>query len=111
MFYNTPFFGFPNAYLHPYYKASNLHSSKNNLSNSNSINNNYNLGQKNSSASLNFKEAEEVHNSSYEDNYFNFLGLNLQSDDLLILGLLFFLYKEGCDDIYLYIALFLLLLS
>ena len=62
--------------------------------------------------SFSSKESEEVQNrSSFNNNYFNFLGLNLESDDLLILGILFFLYKEGCDDIYLYIALFLLLIS
>ena len=39
------------------------------------------------------------------------LGVNLEFDDLLILGLLLFLFAEGVDDEILYIILFMLLLS
>lgn len=35
----------------------------------------------------------------------------LQSDDLLIIIILFFLYTQQIDDIYLYIALFMLLIN
>lgn len=106
--YNNPFFGFPNYYWHPYYKNINIHKTQNYSNNIPNYACNYN--KKTSSDS--FNEPEEVKNSSdFDNNIFNFLGLNLQSDDLLILVLLFFLYKEGCDDIYLYIALFLLLLN
>ena len=105
-FYNS-FFGFPNNYWHPYYKKTNLH----NFQNSTNANNNYFYNYKKTSSDS-FNESEEVNNScNYENNFFNFLGLNLQPDDILILALLFFLYKEDCDDIYLYIALLLLLLS
>ena len=45
------------------------------------------------------------------DDTFDFFGLKLHSDDLLIIGLLFFLYKEDVKDPYLYISLILLLLS
>lgn len=45
------------------------------------------------------------------DQYFEIFGLKLYFDDLLILILLFFLYKEDVKDNYLYIVLFLLLLS
>ena len=38
-----------------------------------------------------------------------FSFLDLEFDDLLILGILFFLYMEKCDDLLLYGALFLLL--
>ena len=41
----------------------------------------------------------------------NFLGFSLAFDDLLILAILFFLYKEKNEDPYLYIALILLLLN
>lgn len=41
------------------------------------------------------------------DKIFSFLDLEL--DDLLILGILFFLYMEKCDDLLLYGVLFLLL--
>lgn len=42
---------------------------------------------------------------------FNFLGFKLHLDDLIILGLLLFLYEEQVTDMYLYVALILLLLS
>lgn len=42
---------------------------------------------------------------------FEIFGISLEFDDLLILGLLFFLYIEEVDDYGLYIALILLLLS
>ena len=43
--------------------------------------------------------------------HFNLFGFKLNSDDMLILLLLFVLYLEGNNDIYLYIALFLLLIN
>ena len=46
-----------------------------------------------------------------EDNFFDFFGLKLYSDDLLLIGLLFFLYQEEVKDTYLYMALIMLLLS
>lgn len=42
---------------------------------------------------------------------FEILGIQLYLDDIIILGLLFFLYQEGVQDEMLYIALILLLLS
>lgn len=42
---------------------------------------------------------------------FEIFGLKLYFDDILLISLLFFLYSEGVDDINLYIALILLLLS
>lgn len=37
--------------------------------------------------------------------------INIELDDLIILGVLFLLYTEKCDDLYLYIVLFMLLLD
>ena len=42
---------------------------------------------------------------------FEFMGIKLYSDDILILLLLFFLYSEKVDDQWLYITLIMLLLS
>ena len=42
---------------------------------------------------------------------FNIFGINLFLDDLIILGILFFLYQENVKDEMLYIILFLLLFS
>lgn len=46
-----------------------------------------------------------------EEPIFEILGIKLYLDDIIILGLLFFLYQEGVQDEMLFIALILLLLS
>ncbi len=46
-----------------------------------------------------------------EEPIFEVLGIQLYLDDIIILGLLFFLYQENVQDEMLYIALILLLLS
>ena len=43
--------------------------------------------------------------------YIDIFGIKLAQDDLLLIGLLFFLYQEEVDDTSLFIALILLLLS
>lgn len=48
---------------------------------------------------------------SEDESYFDLFGLKLYNDDLLLIGLIFFLYKEDVKDQYLFIALILLLLS
>lgn len=47
----------------------------------------------------------------FNNNFFEIFGLKLAFDDLLIIAMLFFLYKEEVNDTYLYIALILLLLT
>ena len=46
-----------------------------------------------------------------EDILFEIFGLKLFYDDILLICLIFFLYQEGVEDQYLFIALVLLLLS
>lgn len=46
-----------------------------------------------------------------EEPIFEIFGIQLYLDDIIILGLLFFLYQEGVQDEMLYIALILLLVS
>lgn len=46
-----------------------------------------------------------------EEPIFEILGIQLYLDDIIILGLLFFLYQEGVQDEMLFIALILLLLG
>lgn len=48
---------------------------------------------------------------SEDENFFDLLGIKLYNDDLLLIGLIFFLYKEDVKDQYLFFALILLLLS
>lgn len=50
-------------------------------------------------------------NADLNPHFFNILGITLQSDDILILFLLFFLYNEGVEDDILYIILILLLIG
>ena len=105
MMYNYPFFGFP-SYRSRYYK------NNYNKYNPNVGLNNHNNQQKTTFSNSNI-ESEKVAPcdvSFYKDDCFDFFGLKLHFDDILIIALLFFLYKEEIDDVYLFIALFLLLL-
>lgn len=54
-------------------------------------------------------ESSTISNSN--DEIFHFFGFSFAFDDLLIIALLFFLYKEDVKDSYLYIALISLLFS
>lgn len=49
--------------------------------------------------------------SNNDDNIFEIFGIKLHSDDILLICLIFFLFKEGVKDEYLFISLILLLLS
>ena len=46
-----------------------------------------------------------------EEELFNLFGIKLYHDDILLIGLIFFLYQEEVKDQYLFFALILLLLS
>lgn len=49
--------------------------------------------------------------SKSENSLFEFFGIKLYFDDILLICLIFFLYNEGVKDEYLFIVLVLLLLS
>ena len=59
----------------------------------------------------NIKSNKKLKDEKLEDTYFEILGIKLYYDDILLLCLIFFLYKEGVQDEYLFIALIMLLLS
>ena len=92
-----------------------------NINKSNFNNNNDNKNNNNTTYNQNKKHNDSKNNLSFinidksadidEENFFDFFGIKLSFDDLLILALLFFLYKEETKDPYLYISLILLLLS
>lgn len=46
-----------------------------------------------------------------DDKCFEFFGINLYFDDILLICLLLFLYNEGVKDQFLFISLIMLLLS
>ena len=58
-----------------------------------------------------FEEKKEETRQNRESPIFEIFGISLYFDDILIICLLFFLFQEGVDDEWLYIALILLLLS
>lgn len=49
--------------------------------------------------------------SKDDDSIFEIFGIKLYFDDILLICLIFFLYNEGVQDQYLFVALILLLLS
>ena len=66
---------------------------------------------KNPQANVDNCNSNVTNNDEDEENFFEILGIKLYSDDILLLCLIFFLYKEGVQDEYLFIALIMLLLS
>ncbi len=138
MMYNYPFFSFPHFRRYPsYYPAQYpyvrqpLAQQKQESLNYNSKSEpyrNYEVGQAKNSNSSNGQKANSsfkkspsgfsflsnlLHQEDRSDDeeYFDLFGLKLYNDDLLLIGLIFFLYKEDVKDQYLFFALILLLLS
>ena len=134
--FRFPYWGYP--YYYNYYsrysnnnhsttdsfgKSSNLNKNKKNANNENQkINNIQNKStlnlQANKNTSITTKKniSSNTSNSRYSLNnedspIFEILGIKLYSDDIIILCLLFFLYKEKVHDEILYIILFLLLFA
>ena len=111
-----PFFGFPYQYPYNSYYRKGMNTD--------------NLGNNSESTNSNCKTSSETNNrndktSKYRQPFsFNFdgfsdnskpiaelLGINLYIDDIIILCLLFILYKEEVKDAMLFICLLLLLIS
>lgn len=109
---NLPFFShfFPNYYARYPYRPNNYHrknmNNTNTFSNSKSYSNNSNTYHKTNEV----KPSHEP-SSQNDDTLFEIFGIKLHQDDLLLIGLIFFLYTEGVKDEFLFIALILLLLS
>ena len=96
--FRFPFYGYP--YSYPYYKYYNNIQTPH-IQQKNSITNSFKISNTiNSRFSLDSEEA-----------IFEIFGIKLYLDDLIILGLLFFLYQQNVNDEILYIILLLLLFS
>lgn len=54
---------------------------------------------------------QNIFSSNFDEPIFEMLGIKLYLDDLIIIGLLFFLYNEGVKDELLFLSLIFLLLS
>ena len=131
MIYNYPFFRFPyfKKYHTNYYNtvSSNINnyrysdyiSSRNPSSNKSTTINNITSNEQEKKASTrnypsgfsflyNFLHQEDRN----EDEWcLDFLGIKLYYDDILLISLIYFLYKEEVKDHYLFVSLILLLLS
>ncbi|MBR3002501.1 MAG: hypothetical protein IKF38_02920 [Clostridia bacterium] len=59
----------------------------------------------------NLEDTKKPNNLKDENSFFELFGLKLYLDDILLIGLLFFLYQEKVKDDELFISLILLLLS
>lgn len=103
--FRFPFYGYP--YNYPYYRYYNTY-------NINNIQQSKNKKEEKDSIT-NSNEVSNTTNSRFnfntEPNIFEIFGIKLYLDDLIILGILFFLYEQNVKDEMLYIILFLLLLS
>lgn len=123
MMYNYPFFSFPHFRRYSSYQYnpySYVNSSKgfdkpirddfkNNVSNRNSQKNVKHLDEK---TYLNFSIPFLKPVGGNEDEpFFELFGIKLYYDDILLICLMFFLYKEDVKDQYLFFSLILLLLS
>lgn len=124
---NFPFFSFPyNRYYYNYYNQNNNYNNKNtnkqNIKSSKIVEdtglseeNKHHKEKKISSTRykflpINFKNPF-LQDTNLEEPILEILGINLYLDDIIILGLLFFLYKENVQDEMLFLCLILLLLS
>ena len=129
MMYSYPFFSFPYFRRYTtspaiYYNRDSLATSKIKgypLEFSRGYSKNYNSSAKpkdnkktTAKTSYGFNFLDNFFNQSdraEDESYFDLFGLKLYNDDLLLIGMIFFLYKEDVKDQYLFIALILLLLS
>lgn len=127
--FRFPYFGFPFQY--PYYRYYNQNKHTNNIENVSNNNSNEtsltindidekeNTEENTSSVRSNRSYSNNIFPFSFDLNGFsnssnpiiNILGMELYLDDIIILCLLFILYKEDVKDEMLFIALILLLLN
>lgn len=121
---NFPFFRFPyRNYYMPYYSQYNYRRFKDYPNFQNENNKTYHNDDIKDTRNIEHKKTSSKSNSFANINLSNLfssnlnepileiLGINLYLDDIIILGLLFFLYTEGVQDEILFITLILLLLS
>ena len=105
--FRFPYYGYPYNY-YKYY---------NQFDNSNFSNKDYekdNIKQEKSSitnSDLISKTTDSKRSSNSEQAIFEIFGIKLYIDDLIILGVIYFLYQQKVHDEMLYIILFLLLFS
>jgi len=102
MMYQYPFFGFPRRYYY-YPRVPSSPNVPNNIANKKT--------KELPKTPLPFPKKDVAFENKSNDVLFEILGIKLYFDDILLICLIFFLYNEGVQDEYLFIALVLLLLS
>lgn len=113
-YFKNPFFNYyRNPYYYNNYNYGNI--SSDNLYNSNNLSQKNNIKSKITSSDDNENNKTERNEKNNPDNssefIFEIFGIKLEFDDILLICLIFFLYKEEVHDTYLFIALILLLIS
>ena len=103
--FNLPYFGYP--FHNPYY--SNFNNMPNNFKDQHQTMKHFENTNTNEFSSHNNEKKEPPSNGASP--VFEIFGIKLFLDDLIILGILFFLYQQNVKDEMLYIILFLLLFS
>lgn len=104
--YYNPTINYSKYNYYPYYNR------KKNLPKNEYLNNNPNCTSKNNMQNLMPAPCDESSKHEKKSNViFEIFGIKLYYDDILLLSLILFLYKEGVKDQYLFISLILLLLS
>ena len=99
---------YSSQYYHPHTTNNDNHK-PDNFKNINKNSNNYNNDNNNEfSKNTRNKNSESLYNPN---DYFEILGIKFHYDDILLICLIFFLYKEGVKDESLFVGLILLLLS
>lgn len=112
MMYNFPFYPpFPHRRYSYYPHNNTVGSVPFSNSSSQKAKNNYSNHHNNNSNNKTYEPTGLKETSEDNENIFEIFGLKLHSDDILLICLIFFLFKEGVQDEYLFIALILLLLS
>ena len=107
--FRFPYFGFP--YSYSYYNYPNKLYNTNILKEQKNTGINDSIESNNTSTSSNISNGNRDSKSDSDQAIFEILGIKLYLDDIIILCILFFLYKEDVKDEMLYIILFLLLFS
>lgn len=98
------YYNYPPYYSPPLRSYANMHTR-----NANRTNTGINISKSNNHPPQEEKTHKEK--EAYEEPLFEIFGIKLYFDDILLICLIFFLYNEGVQDQYLFIALILLLLS
>lgn len=105
--FKFPYYSYP----YNYYKYYNQFNTQNTSNQKQEINNTEKKESSITNSNPISNTTDSKHFSNSEQAIFEILGIKLYIDDLIILGIIYFLYQQKVHDEMLYIILFLLLFS